>query len=290
MGRTLDPAPPRSLLDSCSLRSVTSPADSVGRAARSRSVTSRAPVSSMPAPVPSPSCQSHRLAEQRVALAQRGEREPATPRPGGAPAPRAAVWSARRTSAGSLPSERSRGRRSSGGSSSAVDGDVDADPEHDPTFSCGRPSARIPASLRPSSQHVVRPLDHRRAPFAVECLGDVRDGERLRASAAIAAGRAARARHASARPARVHPAAPLAAMAGRLGVGGDERLRAVAPAVLRAAARAPFVDADASRSARAARRGSRRLQSQLVAGADVQPLCGAAAVDGERDAHPPSPS
>ena len=144
--------------------------------------------------------------------------------------------------------------------------------------SCGRASARMPATLRPSTQHVVRPLDRRlrRRPRRRR-----RPPRRAGAAAGARAGRATSA----APPRRRRPSAALAPAAGGLLAGGHERAVRRARGGERLRARS-FVESVARRCRRGRPRAlTRRAPAMRTSSSRRRPelVGGRAAVDGDRE-------
>ena len=116
---------------------------------------------------------------------------------------------------------RSRASRSSGGNASSSTATLRPIPSTTQP-SCGRPSARIPATLRPSSSTSLGHLIAARAAGGVEAVRHVRDGERRehrQQPRRLAQHERARERP----PRRRHPRAPLPPVPGRLPGGRHER-------------------------------------------------------------------
>ena len=170
--------------------------------------------------VPRPPFHADLAAGERVARAVGVHRRARASRP-------SAVREAReqrrehRLDVGRRAAERRRQLAQLGREGSALDGDVDADPEHDPALL--RPALGEDArDLAAVEQHVVRPLDRGCAAGGVEAVRDVGDGERSEHRQQPRRCRAARA----STPARGPPASPTRApapAAGRLRRGRHQR-------------------------------------------------------------------
>ena len=256
------------------------------RPSRRRSRTISRPPASMPAPTPRPSGPAHRTTSS--ASRARG-RPPATTRRGRRhPLLRAAEQP---------PPEPARSRRRSPSVPARLaqlrrelvqpQRHVQTDPDAPPSAPAGRPSTRIPATLRRRNEHVVRPFQ---TSARAHHLRHRHPGGQRQQPRRIADHDRAQQRP----PRRRAPRPPLTAAAGGLLAGGDERaVRRSARSRARARARwssrsagggpagAPSI---APRRHVARPTTHTRPDPQLVVHGQAEPRGRAASVDGDREA------